>query len=468
MRHTKIVCTLGPASQSPEVVLALTEAGMDVARLNFSHGTRADHGRRLDAVRTVARETGRHLAVLQDLQGPKIRLGGFASEGVTLAEGHPFILTTKAVQGTQSRASTTYERLPRDVKRGDRIFLADGTLELEVEKITASEVRTTVVRGGPIRSHQGINLPGVAVSAPSLTRKDREDLAFGLQAGVDLVALSFVRRASDVRALKRLLAGAPSAPWVVAKIEKPEALDNLPAILDEVDGVMVARGDLGVEIGLELVPQAQKAVISEANRRGKFVITATQMLETMIDHPRPTRAEVSDVANAIYDGTDAVMLSGESAAGKFPVEATAMLARIALEAESSPYYHPERAPFTGVTDFHQAASHAAASAARDLRASAVLSITPTGRMPRLLSKFHMPQPVIACSAHEEVLRRLAVVWGVAPLSVDPSYDVERAVTQALQAAGGAGLIRAGQTVLVTLSMLAGDSEVTNVIKLHKV
>jgi len=443
MRHTKIVCTLGPASHSHETVLALAEAGMDVARLNFSHGTRADHGLRLAAVRAVARQTGRHLAVLQDLQGPKIRLGSFAKDSVTLLEGHPFTLTTKAVQGTEVRASTTYERLPHDLKRGDRIFLADGTLELEVEKVLAMEVRTTVVRGGPIRSHQGINLPGVAVSAPSLTRKDREDLAFGLQVGMDLVALSFVRKASDVRALKRLLADTPSPPWVVAKIEKPEAMDNLAAILDEVDGVMVARGDLGVEIGLELVPQAQKAIISEANRRGKFVITATQMLETMIDHPRPTRAEVSDVANAIYDGTDAVMLSGESAAGKFPVEATAMLARIALEAESSPYYHPERVPFTGVTDFHQAASHAAASAARDLRASAVLSITPTGRMPRLLSKFHMPQPVIACSAHEEVLRRLAVVWGVAPMTVEPSYDVERAVTQALLAAGSAGLIRAG-------------------------
>jgi pyruvate kinase len=326
-------------------------------------------------------------------------------------------------------------------------------------------VRTTVVRGGPIRSYQGST--SWAARAPSLTRKDREDLAFGLEAGVDLVALSFVRRASDVRALKRLLVGVPSVPWVVAKIEKPEAMDNLTAILDEVDGVMVARGDLGVEIGLEHVPQAQKAIISEANRRGKFVITATQMLESMIDHHRPTRAEVSDVANAIYDGTDAVMLSGESAAGRFPVEATAMLARIALEAESSPYYHPERALFTGVTDFHQAASHAAASAARDLRASAVLSITPTGRMPRLLSKFHMRQPVVACSAHEEVLRRLAVVWGVAPLSVDPAYDVERAVTQALQAAGGAGLIH-GRDGAVTPLHARGDSEVTNVIKLHKV
>ncbi len=468
MRHTKIVCTLGPASQTEAQILGLTEAGMDVARLNFSHGTQAEHGRRIEAVRTVGSQTGRYLAVLQDLQGPKIRLGTFSGGSVTLEEGKAFTITTAPFEGTAERASTTYDRLPKDVKKGDRIFLADGTIELAVEKVTSRDVRGEIVRGGHLRSHQGINLPGVAVSAPSLTRKDREDLAFGLQAGVDLVALSFVRRASDVRALKRQVSGAGKPPWIVAKIEKPEALDNLASILDEVHGVMVARGDLGVEIGLELVPQAQKHVISEANRRGKFVITATQMLESMIDHPRPTRAEVSDVANAIYDGTDAVMLSGESAAGKYPVEATSMLARIAGEAESSPFYHPVRESFTRVTDFHQAASHAAASAARDLKASAVISITPTGRMPRLLSKFHMAQPIIACSAHDEVLRRLSVVWGVVPLRVGPAFDAERAVTSALEAATAAGLTRAGDTVLVTLSMLAGDSEVTNVIKLHKV
>ncbi len=468
MRRTKIVGTLGPASQTEKQIQALAEAGMDVARLNFSHGSHADHARRMRAVRAVSARAGRPLAVLQDLQGPKIRLGAFASGTVNLVEGQPFTITTAAVDGTAQRASTTYRHLPKDVRRGDRIFLADGTLELVVEKVSAREVLAQVVRGGPLRSNQGINLPGVEVSAPSLTRKDREDLAFGLETGVDLVALSFVRKASDVRALKRQLEGAAHRPWVVAKIEKPEALDNLASILGEVHGVMVARGDLGVEIGLEHVPQAQKAIIAEANRRGKIVITATQMLETMVDHPTPTRAEVSDVANAIYDGTDAVMLSGESAAGRYPVEAVAMLSRIAVEAESSPYYHPAREPFTGVTDFHQAASHAAASAARDLKASAVISITPTGRMPRLLSKFHMPQPTIACSANEEVLRRLSVVWGVVSVKVDPPADAERAVTAALQAAVEAGHARPGDTVLVTLSMLAGGSEVTTVIKLHKI
>ena len=468
MLHTKLVCTLGPASHSEERIRDLVEAGMNVARLNFSHGTHQEHGERIATVRRVARKAGRHLGLLQDLQGPKIRLGTFAGGKVVLEEGRPFVLTTRPASGTDQRAHTTYERLPRDVKTGHRIYLADGTLELQVEKVTATEVRTVVVRGGPLRDHQGINLPGVAVSAPSLTPKDRRDLLFGLEQQVDMVALSFVRRASDVRALKKLLARTPNPPWLVAKIEKPEALDNLEAILGEVHGVMVARGDLGVEIGLEQVPQAQKAVIAEANRRGKFVITATQMLESMIDHPTPTRAEVSDVANAIYDGTYAVMLSGESAAGRYPVEATAMLARIAREAESSRYYHPVREPFAGVTDFHQAASHAAAMAARDLSASAVLSITPTGRMPRLLSKFHMTPPVIACSANDAVLRKLAVVWGVTPLKVEPAFDAEKAVSGALEAATRAKLVAPGQTVLVTLSMLAGESEVTNVIKLHRV
>ncbi len=467
MPHTKIVCTLGPSSDTRKCIRALAEAGMDVARLNFSHGDHRQHGERIRAVREVGRQSGRHLAVLQDLQGPKIRLGTFRGGSAQLDEGSPFVLSTRPVPGSAARAHCSYERLPKDVRRGDRIFLADGTLELLVERVAGGEVRTTVVRGGTIRDHQGINLPGVRLSTPSLTAKDKQDLAFGLAAGVDLVALSFVRRAADVRSLRRRLAESPDPPWIVAKIEKPEALDHLDAILAEVDGVMVARGDLGVEMGLEHVPQAQKTIIAEANRRGKFVITATQMLESMVDHARPTRAEVSDVANAIYDGTDAVMLSAESAAGRYPVEATAMLKTIADQAETSRFYHPVREPFTGVTDFHQAASHAAASAARDLDASAVLSITPTGRMPRLLSKFHMAAPIIACSAREEVLRRVAVVWGVTPLAVEHAADTERAVTMALDAALRARLVRPGQTVLVTLSMLSGNSEVTNVIKLHK-
>jgi pyruvate kinase len=468
MARTKIVCTLGPATEGEKAIESMARWGMDVARLNFSHGTEEEHARRFARVRKVARKVGRPLAVLQDLQGPKIRLGTFREPVVHLREGAPFVLTTAPFEGTAEKAHVTYGRLPREVRKGDRVFLADGTVELRVEGVRGSDVHTQVARGGPLRAHQGINLPGVALGTPSLTAKDRRDLLFGLEMGVDLVALSFVRKPADLRPLKALLARLPHPPWVVAKIEKPEALDHLDRILSEVHGVMVARGDLGVELGFEKVPHAQKTIIAEANRRGKFVITATQMLESMVDHPTPTRAEVSDVANAIFDGTDAVMLSGESAVGKYPVEAVAFLHRIAEEAERSPFYHPERPPFTGVADFHYAASHAAASAARDLGAAAVLSITPTGRMPRLLSKFHMACPVIACSSSEEVLRRLGVVWGVIPLRVAPAFDAEKAVTGALEAASGAGLIHPGQNVLITLSMLAGESEITNVVKLHRV
>jgi pyruvate kinase len=467
MAHTKIVCTLGPASHSEDRILEMAEARMDVARLNFSHSTREDHAGRLRAVRSVSRRVGRPLAVLQDLQGPKIRLGEFQEDSAQLAEGEPFTLTTKPCKGNAQRAFTTYEHLPKDVKKGDRIFLTDGTIEVRVEKIAGDDVQTVVARGGVVRAHQGINLPGVALSAPALTKKDKSDLAFGLELGVDIVALSFVRKASDVKGLKRILAGAEKPPWIVAKIEKPEAMDNLEAILKEVHGVMVARGDLGVEIGPEHVPQAQKIIITEANRRGKFVITATQMLESMIDHPTPTRAEVSDVANAIYDGSDAVMLSAESAVGNYPVEAVSVLHRIARETESSRFYHPEQQPFTGVTDFHHAASHAAASAAEDLKVAAVISITPTGRMPRLLSKFHMEAPIVACSADEAVLNRLAVVWGVVPLKVETADDAEKAVSLALEAVQREGLVAPGQNAIVTLSMLSGESEVTNVIKLHK-
>jgi len=467
MARTRILCTLGPASESPERLTALAEAGMSAVRLNFSHGTREQHGARVAAVRAVARRVGRPIAVLMDLQGPKIRLGRFVGGRAQLVEGAPFTLATRAVDGDARRASTSYRSLPRDVRRGSRIFLADGTLELAVERVTDGEVHTAVVRGGTVRDHQGINLPGTALRTPSLTTKDRRDLAFGLELGVDLVALSFVRRASDLQGLRRLVKSRPEAPWIVAKIEKQEALGDLDAILMACDGVMVARGDLGVEVGIERVPTIQKAVLDAANRRGKLTITATQMLESMIDHPRPTRAEVSDVANAVFDGTDALMLSAESAVGAYPVEAVSVMRRVAEEAEASPYYRAPVEGFSGVTDFHRAASHAAASAARDVGAAAVLCITPTGRMPRLLARARLSVPVVACSASERVLNRMALVWGVVPLRVAPSEYAEQAIATALASARASGLVRKGAAVVVTLSMLSGGSEITNVVKLHR-
>ncbi len=468
MARTKILCTLGPASESERAIEELAGAGLSAVRLNFSHGNWKKHGARIRAARAVARRLGRPIGVLMDLQGPKIRLGRFVGGAAVLERGAPFTLTTRPLPGDARRASASYEPLPQDVRRGSRIFLADGSLELEVARIRGDEVLTEVVRGGTVRDHQGINLPGTPLRTPSLTAKDRRDLAFGLRHGVDLVALSFVRRASDVAGLSRLLKNAARPPWIVAKIEKQEALDEIEAILDAAHGVMVARGDLGVEVGLERVPAIQKRVIAEASRRGKFSITATQMLESMIDHPRPTRAEVSDVANAVFDGTDALMLSAESAVGAHAVRAVGFMRRIAEEAEGSPFFGEAFHGFAGVADVHRAASHAAASAARELGASVLLSITPTGRMPRLLSRFRLPVPVVACSASPEILARLSLVWGVVPLKVRGSRHAERAIEEALGTVRKAALVRPGEEVVVTLSMLSGRSEATNVVKLHRV
>ncbi|HZG67165.1 MAG TPA: pyruvate kinase, partial [Herpetosiphonaceae bacterium] len=336
MRRTKIVATLGPATESEDRLRQLIEAGLDVVRLNFSHGTHAEHVARIARVRTVAAAMGKPVAILQDLQGPKIRTGELASDiPVLLQDGAPFVITTEPVLGDARRVSTTYQGLPGDAAPGERILISDGLIELRVTAVRGNDVVTQVVHGGSLREHQGINLPGSAVSAAAITDKDREDLAFGLEQGVDYVAMSFVRRADDVRALKDLITAVGKKTPVVAKIEKPQALDDLEAIMQVTDGVMVARGDLGVEMAPEQVPIVQKDLIAAASQHNVTVITATQMLESMITNPRPTRAEASDVANAIFDGTDAIMLSGETAVGQFPVEAVAMMARIATATEGS-------------------------------------------------------------------------------------------------------------------------------------
>lgn len=468
MARTKILCTLGPTSETETAIEEMVNAGMSAVRLNFSHGTKAQHLARMRAARAVSKKTGRRLAVLMDLQGPKIRLGAFKEGAAHLEKGAPFTLTTLPLLGDAVRASTTYEALPHDVRRGSRIFLSDGSLELAVQRVKGTEVLTEVVRGGVVRNSQGINLPGTPLRTPSLTTKDRADLVFGLRHGVDLVALSFVRHAKDVEELRRIVNRRPKPPWIVAKIEKQEALDEIEAILDAADGVMVARGDLGVEVGLERVPEIQKRVIAEANRRGRFSITATQMLESMIDHPRPTRAEVSDVANAVFDGTDALMLSAESAVGAYPARAVEIMGSIAEEAEHSTFYGKTFDGFARIGGFHRAASYAATSAARELGAAALISITPTGRMPRLLARFRLPLPIIACSANDAVLDRLALIWGVVPLKIAASRHAERAIESALKAAHASGLAQKGKYVVVTLSMLSGGSEATNVVKLHRV
>lgn len=429
MRSTKIVATLGPASREPAVLERLIEAGMDVARINFSHGTYAEHAALIADVRQAAAKMERPVAILQDLQGPKIRTGALAGvDAVELKPGAPLVITTEACSGDARRVSTSYEALPDDVRPGDRVLLSDGLMEVRVVKVSGREVITEVVTGGMLRAHQGINLPGVPLSAPALTPKDREDLAFGLELDVDLVTLSFVRRAADIREIKATIAAAGKETPVVAKIERAEALDELPEILAVVDCVMVARGDLGVEMPPEQVPILQKQLIEAANAAGRPVITATQMLESMINNPRPTRAEATDVANAIIDGSDAVMLSGETAVGQYPVETVAMMSRIAEVAEASERHgdlgavrrwtiaQPQSAP--------QAIAAAAATIVRQLPIAAICVFTLTGNSARLISQQRPRTSIFAFTPDPRTWRRLNLLWGVRPQMIDFAADME--------------------------------------------
>lgn len=421
MCRTKIIATIGPASSNPETIIRLLEAGMDVARLNFSHGTHEDHARIIAMLRDASRETDRPLAILQDLQGPKIRTGPLQNkEPVLLKPGDPFTITINNTPGTAKCVSTTYQALSRDVQPGDRIMLSDGLIELQVQRITETDVHTQVVFGGMLRQHQGINLPGVNVSAPSLTEKDARDLAFGLEQDVDYVALSFVRHASDIIDIKQRIAAAGKDTPVIAKIEKTEALDDITNIVKQADAIMVARGDLGVEMPPQDVPSTQKMLISAANTAGIPVITATQMLDSMIRNPRPTRAEASDVANAIIDGTDAIMLSGETASGEFPVEAVTMMASIADATETRGWHTikpngasegiapPER-------DTANAISAAACTLVKEMPVRAIVGLTMTGNTARLVARHRPNVPILAFTPLESSYRRMNLIWGVTPL-----------------------------------------------------
>lgn len=470
MPRAKIVCTLGPSSNTPERIGALIDAGMNVARLNFSHGSHADHAAVLAIVRAEAEKRGKAVAVLLDLQGPKIRTGRFANGGAELVPGAAFTITTDtSVMGDQRRVSTTYRDLPKDVAPGDAILLDDGYLSLRVTHVSDTEVQTEVVAGGMLKNNKGINLPGVDVTAPALSEKDREDIHFALRYGVDYVALSFVRRAEDVLEAKQLLTvGGVSIP-VIAKIEKPQALARLGAIIDAADGTMVARGDLGVEMGPEKVPLWQKRIIEETNRRGKIVITATQMLESMIQHPRPTRAEASDVANAVLDGTDALMLSGETASGQYPVEAVQTMARIIAEVESSPHYHQNlEAPTLELAVTANAIAHAAVSAAKSLGLGVIASSTQSGGVSRLLSEYRPSANLVALTSNEVTFRRLALVWGVTPVMMGTAATTEELLEQMEHTLLERGLVASGEQVVITMSLPIGSGVQNNVIKIHKV
>jgi pyruvate kinase len=474
MRFTKIVCTIGPACDTEEKIAQLIEAGMNVARLNFSHGTHADHAARIGRIRRVSNRLNRPIAILQDLQGPKIRTGSLTEgQPVELKDRAEFVITTREVEGTAEMVSTTYEGLSSDVHPGDRILLDDGLMELRVERVSdGTDVHTRVIHGGRLKEHKGINLPGVQASIPSLTDKDRADLEFGLQQQVDYVALSFVRRAEDVAFIKRALVEIDpkfAKLPIIAKLEKPAALDNLEMILDIADGVMVARGDLGVELSPQQVPIAQKRIIEAANRHRKFVITATQMLESMIQNPIPTRAEVSDVANAIFDGSDAVMLSGETATGKYPVEAVTMMASIIEEAEANAEkYTRWQVPSEVTSDDSVALCRAARELAHDRDVTAIAVFTLTGRNARIMSKARPNVPILSFTPDAKTYLRLALMWGVVPYLVPHADSVEAMLAHVEAAMLLNSPVRPGQQVILMAGLPPTKLVPANFIMLHTV
>jgi pyruvate kinase len=474
-RRVRIVVTLGPASRSRPILQQLIEAGMNVARLNLSHGTQEEHMETLRLLREVASSLRACVAVLLDLQGIKIRTGPIAAGSIDLKVGQPLTLTTRPVPGDPSSVSVTWADLPNQVQGGERILLDDGKLVLEVVESRGErgEVLTRVAVGGTLLPHKGINLPGVRIQGPALTTKDSEDLRFGLSQGVDAVAVSFVRRPDDLAAVRQEIlefeARLTRLP-IIAKLERPEALDNLESILDVCDGVMVARGDLGVEMSPEFVPTAQKHIIQAANRKAKLVITATQMLDSMIHAPQPTRAECSDVANAVYDGTDAVMLSGETAVGEYPVESVRTMAAILQEAER---HLGEWGRWQAPADYRQqdealALAHAARELAHDREVAAIAVFTRTGRAARLVSKVRPDAPILAFTPEIATYRRMALMWGVIPCLVSPSDTVEEMLAHVEGSLIASSPIRPGQQVILVAGLPLPAQPPPNFVLLHTV
>ncbi|MBZ4330207.1 pyruvate kinase [Corallococcus interemptor] len=474
MRRAKIVCTLGPASQTPEMLEALLEAGMDVARLNFSHGSHEQHQANIDMLRAASLKVRKAVGILGDLQGPKIRTGRFVTGSTELKPGGTFHITTdETVKGTDEIVSTTYPHLAADVNPGDRILLDDGLLELRVVETDKKQlIKTEVVHGGTLKNNKGINLPGVAVRADALTPKDREDLIFGLKAGVDYIALSFVRQPSDLDSARQAMAEVGRTVPIISKLEKPEAIARLDAILDKTDGVMVARGDLGVEIPPEEVPAVQKDIIRRSNLRGLPVIVATQMLNSMIDNPRPTRAEASDVANAVYDGADALMLSGETASGKFPLDSVQMMERIILAAESSARAQLQprviEAPLGLPLHFPDVIARVACEAAKASGATLIAAFTLSGVTARLLAHYRPTVPIVAFSPNQEVRRRLSLLWGVVPRVLEPILETETMLRRVEEELVSRGLARRGDRIVVVFGAPVGQPGKINSLRLHTI
>ena len=467
MRRTKIICTLGPAVDSEDMIRTLIRTGMDAARFNFSHGSHPEHLERLNMLKAVRDAMGRPVATILDTKGPEIRIKSFETKTITLEPGDPFTLTTEDVTGNQGWVSVTYPQLHEELQPGQEILIDDGLVAIRVERIEGTNIVCTVENGGTLSANKSINIPGVHIQLPALTEKDIDDIRFGVENDFDFIAASFVRRAADVEAVRAVLhdCGGDDVK-IIAKIENQEGVDNLDAILDAADGIMVARGDLGVEIPAARVPILQKQMIRKGLQQGKPVITATQMLDSMMRNPRPTRAEVSDVANAVYDGTGSVMLSGETAGGKYPVEAITAMVGIVTETESAIDYWTQcqKQRILPASNINDAITHTCCLTAKDLNAKAILTATSSGRSARMICRFRPACPIAALTMHEKVRRQLNISWGVTPFLTGEVNSTDRIFSLSAEVALKERLVENGDTVVITAGVPLGKSGSTNLIK----
>lgn len=471
MRKTKIICTLGPSTEDPQVLKQLMLEGMNAARFNFSHSDHAGHKKNFDQVVELREQLKLPIATILDTKGPEIRLGKFKDKRVNLVKGNTFTLTTNDVEGTEDMVSISYKNLPKDIAEGATVLLDDGLVELRVIHVTETDIVCKIKNSGIISDNKGVNVPGTKLSLPFVSAKDRADIIFGIQTGFDFIAASFTRSADDILEIRKILEEFHCHTInIIAKIENREGVENIDEILRFADGIMVARGDMGVEIPLEEVPVLQKKLIQKAYNSGKQVITATQMLESMIKNPRPTRAEANDIANAIYDGTSAIMLSGETAAGMYPVEALRTMVKIATRAEQDIEYLAQfkRREISSTPDITNAISHATCTTAYDLGATAIVTVTKSGATARMISKFRPEHPIIGCTTSEHVYRQLTLSWGVTPLLIDEEEETNQLFEHAVDAAERTGIVSNGDLVVITAGVPLGISGTTNMMKVHVV
>ncbi len=472
MKKTKIICTLGPATDQPGVLEELIKSGMNVARFNFSHGSHEEQRARFVTLKTLRNKLNEPIAALLDTKGPEIRVKDFKEGKIMLEKDQTFTLTTREVEGDASIVSITYKDLVNDVKPGNAILIDDGLIELEVKEVTETDIVCVVKNPGPVSNKKGVNVPNVSLSMPFISEKDREDILFGIKCGFDFIAASFTRTADDILEIRKILEEEHATNiHIIAKIENKEGVDNIDAILEVADGIMVARGDMGVEIPFEELPAIQKSLIRKAMMEGKIAITATQMLDSMMKNPRPTRAEISDVANAIYDGTSAIMLSGETAAGKYPVETLKTMVKIAEQTESAIDYvtrFNRRSTRRNKEDITKAISYATCSIAHDLKADAILSVTKSGGTARLIAKYRPAVPIIGCTMSPQVRRQLNLAWGIIPIQTKEEEDTFELFEHSINEAEHCGLLKEGDITVITAGVPLGRTGTTNLINVHEV